>query len=154
MPSRSYIAYSMYEWCYDAVMQVAAISEARTKIKSLFDAAEAGLPVSMSRSEARVALVDAERLRYVLGRLMPPAEAFHEAGSWWVLLRGLGLYGDGASLDEAVDDAVCALREYAEDWVDHLHADRGHGGRWGLVQFVSLSSDQQLRDWLLGGSAD
>jgi hypothetical protein len=43
---------------------------------------------------------------------------------------------------------VAALREYAEDWADHLRHASNHEKNWGLVQIIDLSSDEELRDWL------
>jgi hypothetical protein len=43
-----------------------------------------------------------------------------------------------------------ALREYAEDWQDHLLHAANHRENWGLVQLITLSSDEQLREWLTG----
>ena len=63
---------------------------------------------------------------------------------------GLPLLAEGDSVSDAVDDAVAVLREYAEDWVDHLGSAPNHADNWGLVQLVSLSSDEQLREWLVG----
>ncbi|MCW2642256.1 MAG: hypothetical protein JWP76_4562 [Dactylosporangium sp.] len=57
---------------------------------------------------------------------------------------------DGATFDEAIDDLIDALREYAEDWQDRLLDAPNHGNNWGLVQLISLSDDEQLRDWLVG----
>jgi hypothetical protein len=54
--------------------------------------------------------------------------------------------------DIAIDEMVDALREYAEDWHDHLLDAPHHDESWGLVQLISLSDDQQLRDWLVGSA--
>ena len=40
--------------------------------------------------------------------------------------------------------------EYAEDWQDRLLDAPNHVGNWGLVQLISLSDDNQLREWLVG----
>jgi hypothetical protein len=42
------------------------------------------------------------------------------------------------------------LRDYAHDWQDHLLNAPNHRGNWGLVQLISLSDDEQLREWLVG----
>jgi hypothetical protein len=47
---------------------------------------------------------------------------------------------------------VDALREYADDWQERLLESPNHRENWGLVQLVSLSSDEQLRDWIVGAS--
>ena len=45
---------------------------------------------------------------------------------------------------------VDALREYAQDWQDHLLTAVNHRDNWGLVQLISLSDDEKLREWLVG----
>jgi hypothetical protein len=45
---------------------------------------------------------------------------------------------------------IDALREYADDWQDHLYNVPNHADNWGLVHLIALSSDDQLREWLTG----
>ena len=65
-------------------------------------------------------------------------------------IPGLPVAADGETFDEAITEMVAALREYAEDWQDHLLHAPNHRDNWGLMQMISLSSDDQLRDWLTG----
>lgn len=126
-------------------------SAARPKLKELLDAAAAGRPATIRRDATHAAVVDAERLRHALGRLVPSrAEVVAEAGGWSAMLPGLPVAADGNSFDEAIDDLVTALRQYADDWNDHLLTAPNHSENWGLVQLVELSSDAQLREWVLG----
>ncbi|MFL6121170.1 hypothetical protein [Actinophytocola sp.] len=69
---------------------------------------------------------------------------------WFVSMPGLPVAADGASFDEAIDEMIDALREYAEDWQERLLDAPNHRDNWGLVQLISISDDEQLRDWLLG----
>jgi hypothetical protein len=69
-----------------------------------------------------------------------------------VFIPGLPVAADGATFDEAVDEMVEALREYAQDWQDRLLHAPNHRENWGLVQLISLSDDGQLREWLAGPS--
>jgi len=62
----------------------------------------------------------------------------------------LPVAADGGTFEEAITDMVAALREYAEDWQDHLLHASNHRDNWGLVQMISLSSDEQLGKWLTG----
>lgn len=125
------------------------VSEARAHFSALIDAAEAGVPATVRRDKRRAAVVDADRLRHFLVSVYPArAEVFAEGGGWSVLLRGLPIAADGESFDEALDETVSALREYAEDWADHLRHAPNHEQNWGLVQIIDLSSDEELRDWL------
>lgn len=125
------------------------VSEGRKHFSDLIDAAEAGLPATVRRNTVRAAVVDAERLRRVLTTVRPAhAQAVAEAGGWSIMLPGLPIAADGETFGEALDEMVAALREYAEDWADHLRHAPNHEQNWGLVQIIDLSSDAQLKDWL------
>jgi predicted RNase H-like HicB family nuclease len=127
------------------------LTEARTHFKDLLDAAESGRPASVRRDRFRGAVLDADRLRHFLAVLLPvSAEMVHEGGGWSIFLPGLPIAADGATVNEAVDEMVLALREYAEDWADHLLHAPNHRDNWGLVQFIALSSDDQMKGWLTG----
>jgi predicted RNase H-like HicB family nuclease len=124
--------------------------EAREHFKEMLDAADGGRPATVARGARRVAAVDADRLVHFLISVRPSgAVAVAENDAWSVFIPGLPVAADGATLDEAVEELVEALRDYAEDWVDRLHAAPNHADNWGLVQIVGLASDEQLRDWLL-----
>lgn len=126
-------------------------SHARTHLKDLLDAAAAGHPATVRRDSETVAVVDAERLRYALSQLRPSeAVVIAEAGGWSAFLPKLPISAEGDTFDEAVSDLVSALREYADDWNDHLLTAPNHRENWGLVQLVDLSTDEQLREWVLG----
>lgn len=126
-------------------------TEARTHLKDLLDAAERGRVATVQRDAHTTALVDRERLRHFLAVVRPSgAQLVAEEGGWSIFIPGLPLAADGATVDEAVDEMIGALREYAEDWQDRLLDAPNHAGNWGLVQLVSLSDDDQLRDWLVG----
>jgi predicted RNase H-like HicB family nuclease len=125
------------------------VTEARAHFSALIDAAEAGVPATVRRDKRRAAVVDADRLRHFLVNVHPAqAEVVAEAGGWSVLLPGLPVAADGETFDEALDEMVSVLREYAEDWADHLRHASNHEQNWGLVQLIDLSSDEQLKDWL------
>lgn len=126
-------------------------TEARRHFKALLDAAEQGRVATVRRDSVRAAVVDGERLRHHLATVTPTrAQVVHEAGGWSVFIPGLPIAADGATFDEALTEMVDALREYAEDWQDHLLDAPNHRDNWGLVQLISLSDDEQLRDWLVG----
>jgi predicted RNase H-like HicB family nuclease len=128
-------------------------TEARTHLKDLLDAASEGRVATVQRDTGRAAVVDVERLRRYLSLVCPSkAEVVAEAGSWSVFLPGLPLAADGTTFDEAVEEMVVALREYAEDWQDRLRMAPNHQDNWGLVQLIALSDDQQLQDWLVGAA--
>lgn len=128
-------------------------TDARNNLKSLLDAAENGQVATVRRESATTAVLDAARLRYFLASVVPSrAQVVQEVGGWSVFLPDLPVAADGATFDEAVDEMVEALREYAQDWQDRLLHAPNHRENWGLVQLISLSDDDQLREWLVGSS--
>jgi hypothetical protein len=128
-------------------------TDARAHLKDLLDAAEKGRVATVRRDSATTAVVDVERLRHFLAARIPSrAEVLAEAGGWSVFISGLPVAADGATFDAALDEMVDALREYADDWQERLLESPNHRENWGLVQLVSLSSDEQLRDWIVGAS--
>lgn len=128
-------------------------STARQHLKAVLDAAQAGLVTTVARDTQQYVVVPAEQLREQLAALRPSqAHVVAEGGGWAVVLPGLPVHGDGASFDEALDDAIIALREYAEDWNERLRLTPNHAPHRSVVALIELSDDVQLRDWLLGGT--
>ena len=126
-------------------------TEARAHLKDLLDAAERGRVATVRRDSARTAVVDVERLRYFLASIVPSrAQVVSEGGGWSVFIPGLPVAADGGTFDEAITEMIDALREYAEDWQERLLDAPNHRDNWGLVQLISYSNDDQLRDWLVG----
>lgn len=126
-------------------------SEARAHLKDLMDAATRGRLATMRRDTEHAAVVDAERLRYFLAALVRSrAEVVAEDGGWSVFIPGVPVAADGSSFEQAIDEMIDALREYAADWQDHLLDAPNHRDNWGLVQLIGLSDDDQLREWLRG----
>lgn len=137
-----------------SAVHFASYSEARAKLKDLLDAAGRGRTATVQRDDKTAAVVDGERLRYFLARGAPSqAQVVAEDGGWSVFIPGLPLAADGATFDEAIDEMIDTLREYAEDWQDHLLDAPNHRDNWGLVQLIELSTDEQLREWLVGRSS-
>jgi predicted RNase H-like HicB family nuclease len=126
-------------------------TDARAHLKDLLDAAERGRVATVRRDAGRTAVVDVERLRTSLATLSPSrAQVVAEGGGWSVFIPGLPVAADGATFEEAIVEMIDALREYAEDWQERLLDAPNHRNNWGLVQLISLSTDDQLRDWLVG----
>lgn len=124
--------------------------EAREHFKDLLDAADEGRPAMVTRDERRVAAVDADRLVYFLTRAQPSGvQAVVDGDGWSIFLPGLPVAADGATIEEAVEEMIDALRDYAEAWAERLRLAPNHEDNWGLVQIVTLASDEQLRNWLL-----
>ena len=128
-------------------------TDARAHLKDLLDAAEQGRVATVRRDSATTAVVDVERLRHFLASIIPSqVQVVAEAGGWSVFIPGLPVAADGSSFDEAIAEMVDALREYAEDWQQRLLDAPNHRDNWGLVQLISFSDDEQLRDWLVGAT--
>jgi hypothetical protein len=126
-------------------------TDARAHLKDLLDAAERGRVATVRRDAGRIAIVDVERLRSSLATLRPSrAQVVPEAGGWSVFIPGLPIAADGATFDKAVVEMIDALRDYADDWQERLLDAPNHRNNWALVQLISLSTDDQLRDWLVG----
>lgn len=135
-----------------AIVEYPNVASARANFKDLVDAAVAGVPSHLHRDSQDIALVDADRLRYFLGHITSSADVVAEAGGWSVLIPGVPVAADGGTFDEAISEMIVALREYAEDWSDHLRLAPNHRDHWGLVQLIGLSSDEQLTEWLTGAA--
>jgi prevent-host-death family protein len=128
-------------------------TEARAHLKEVLDAAEDGQLVTVRRDASKAAVIDAERLRHFLAACVPSsAQVVHEGGGWSAFIPGLPVAADGATFEEAIDELVDAIREYAEDWHDRLQHAPNHRDNWGVVQLVGLSDDSQLRTWLRGSA--
>ncbi len=156
LPCSTYLTYVAYVDMLDAVTVLTfdSYSEARDHLKEVLDTADRGEPVVVRRQGHAAAVVNVERLRDLLIHRCPPdARVVPEAGGWSILLPGLPIAADGSTLDQALDEMVLALREYAADWCDHLKDAPNHRENWGLVQMVSLSDDAQIKEWLAGPSA-
>jgi antitoxin (DNA-binding transcriptional repressor) of toxin-antitoxin stability system len=124
--------------------------EAREHFKDLLDAAVDGRPALISRDQRRVAAVDADRFAHFLMSVRPSgAQAVAENDGWSIFIPGTPVAAEGDTLDDAVDEMIDALRDYAEAWSERLRLAANHADNWGLVQIVAIASDEQLRDWLL-----
>jgi hypothetical protein len=120
----------------------------------MLDAASEGRAATVRREADVIAMVAADDLRRALAPLAPHPAVVEEDGTWSVLFPGYPLAAEGGSFQEAIDDTITVLREYAEDWVDHLRNAPNHSANWGFVQFIQLSSDDELWAWLNGYSVE
>lgn len=134
-----------------SIMHYDSYTEARAHLKDLLDAAERGRVATVRRDAATTAVVDVDRLRSSLASLSTSrAQVVAEADGWSAFIPGLPIAADGATFDEAISEMIVAMREYAEDWQERLLDAPNHRDNWALVQLISLSNDDQLRDWLIG----
>ncbi|TLP62026.1 type II toxin-antitoxin system HicB family antitoxin [Microbispora triticiradicis] len=128
---------------------LAGYREALARLGELLDAAERGRSATVRCGDRTVAVVD----RHALARIYPSkVQVVAEESGWSAFIPGLPVAADGSTFDEAIGELLDALREYAEDWQDHLSDAPDHRDNWGLMQMICLSSDAQLRQWLVGVS--
>jgi sugar phosphate isomerase/epimerase len=126
-------------------------TEARRNLRGVLDAAHTGLITTVTRDDERFVVSTADARGAELRYLLPSrAVAVAEGGGWAVFIPGLPAHGDAETFDDAVDDLVAALRDYAEAWNDRLHSAPDHARHRAMVELVELSDDQQLREWLVG----
>ena len=129
-------------------------SQARDNLKAILDTAESGRLATISRDGATSAMVSAERLRtYLAVTVTPNVQAAHEDGAWALFIPGLPIGVEATEFDDALTDLVDALRDYADDWVDHLYLAPNHTDNWGIVNLILLSDDDALRHWAVGDQA-
>lgn len=130
-------------------------TSARTNLRGVLDAAHAGLVTTVVRDGERYVVLTAGALREQLSQLLPSrAVVVAEGGGWSAIVPGVPAHGDAPTFEEAIADLILALREYAEDWNEDLHAAPNHRQHRAMVELVELSSEEQLRDWLLHSAAD
>lgn len=125
-------------------------TDGRAHLKDLLDAAGQGRVATVRRDAHLAAVVDAARLKRFLASIIPGVEVVHEDEGWSAFFPGLPVAADGATFEEAIDELIEALREYAQDWHQHLLHAPNHQNNWGLVQLITLSSDDELRAWVTG----
>jgi len=125
------------------------VRTARDNFKALLDASDASRPAVVTRDNRRTAMVDADQLLNFLMAVRPAGvQAVAENSGWSLFMPGLPVAAEGNTMDEATDELIAALHDYAEAWVERLRHAQNHAGNWGLVQIVSLASDEQLREWI------
>ena len=128
----------------------ASYSEARTHLRDVLDAAQSGRVTTVARDRDRFAVVNAEVLKSQLAELLQSeAVVTAEGGGWSAFIPGTSLSAEGASFDDAIDDLVVAMREYAADWNDRLFTAPNHRSQWALVMLTELSTDDELKNWIL-----
>lgn len=68
-----------------------------------------------------------------------------EAGRFWIAFPGMPFHSEGLTEAAAIDDAVDALRTYADYWSDHLYKFPDHAKNFWLVEWTDVSSDDDIR---------
>jgi hypothetical protein len=107
-----------------------------------------GGAVQLRQGDAALAVVDARRLRRFLAEHLPANVQWgREKDTETAVVPVLNLAAEGTP-HEVKEQLLSGLREYAEDWLDRLHAAPNHAGNWPWVQLIQLSTDSQLWRWL------
>ena len=134
-----------------SVTRYESMVRARENFANMLSVAEAGDVAVVTRSGKDSALVELGRFRWMLSRIITAHEAqvVHENGKWVAFLPGLPLAVEEDDFDSAVAALIEAIREYAADWQTHLYAAVNHRQNREFVQFVELSTDAQLKEWLV-----
>ena len=84
---------------------------------------------------------------------MAPVQIVRDGYGWSAFIAGVPVAADGATYAEALIELVDALREYATDWNHHLRHAANHKDNRAFVELVSLSDDDQLKEWLASAAA-
>jgi hypothetical protein len=134
--------------------QAPTATEVRAAWATTLNAAADRRPVVFHRGEQNFALLSASLLRDVLRRAVPAPEVVAEDDGWTVLLPGHPVAADAMTLDDALRDFVCGLRDYADAWNERLHRTPNHQHAAALVHHVVISDDDELLAWARGSHDD
>lgn len=126
--------------------------DARDHWKQLIDVAEAGGVAVVRRGTSgegrRTAVVDLEVLDRGLAQIAPfNVQVSRSDSQFSMWIEGVPVHGAGKSMEEAEDELLDALVDYALDWVDRLHVAPNHEANGDLVRRVMLhaADGEELR---------
>lgn len=126
-------------------------TEARKHLKDLLDTASNGRVVVLERSGEQLSVIQSDVLRGLLVRsISVRPEMVHEDGAWAIFVPGMPIAAEAEDIDAAVDELIVAIGEYAEDWHARLRFAPNHQAHVAFVQFIDISTDQQIREWIIG----
>jgi hypothetical protein len=125
------------------------LAEARKMLSALLAWVSSGrgnLIVIEPRGKRAAVLVDAEEHAGLLAKAFPFApEVFFHDDSVAIWLPELAVFGEGVNLDEAKEDLVDAVLDYAESWYsDNLRAAPLHAERAGWLQRIRLAGPDRV----------
>lgn len=127
-------------------------SQARAHLKDILDTTAHGGTVTVARGDELTAVIPAEPFRQFLYRTTSPrVRLLPEGGRVVLLMEGRPFAAEGVDVQDALDDLLDSLVEYAEDWEGELQYAPNHEKAWALVQLVKLCTREQLRDWIENG---
>jgi antitoxin of RelE/RelB toxin-antitoxin system len=122
-----------------------AFSEARSKLKHVYDDVERGNVAVIERRGSKPAVVwDRDDLAALLAERFPmdPQVSFDD-GSVAMWLPNLPVHAEGASFDEAAEVLIDALGDYAELWEDQLRHAPNHKAKRGWILQVQLCGNDR-----------
>lgn len=127
------------------------LTEARNHLPEIVDEAEDGLPVSFERRGVGFVVASKDLYVRALGRNLPPPEVYAEDDLWTIVLPETPIAAEAGVFEEAIMDFIAALREYAEDWIEHpfIRNAPNHRDNAPLVHLIRLLGDDELRAWVL-----
>ena len=117
--------------------------DGRQHWKDLLDIAVSG-GVAVVRRRSPVVLVDRDVLDEALAATHPfnVQVSFSDGGvAMWI--DGLSVHGYGSDLHEAEEELLDSLLDYAESWVEDLHAAPNHRENAGIVRRVLAFVDDR-----------
>jgi hypothetical protein len=125
------------------------LADARKMLSALLAWVSSGsgnVVVIEPRGKRAAVLVDAEEQAQVLARAFPfSPEVFFHDDSVAVWLPELAVFGQGETLDEAKEDLVDAVLDYADSWYDeNLRAAPMHAARAGWLQRIRLAGPDRV----------
>ena len=135
------------------LLEYPKITDARAAISEIYSTVERHLVVRIMREgDAPVAVIRRDDLKEALQALSPldPQVRFSKNGTVSMWIEGLPISSQGSSFDEAGEELIKALRDYAQTWVEELKNYPNHKERWGVANLVLLSDDDELREFLFG----
>lgn len=102
--------------------------------------------VSRHRGKERMVLMQVDDLARILGSFGFDLELVEDSGEVTAILPTLGVLGFGRSRDEAIDDLLVELREYAVDYFEragfYAATDRAGHAPW-LLRFALTPASEQ-----------
>lgn len=127
-------------------------SEARSSMSEVLNRARrAHTPVIERGAELYAVTEKGSLLSFLKHTVQARPQVLLEDGAYVLLVPGLPFASEATTIDEAVDNLILDLREYAVDWKDVFSAAPNHAENWGLVTLVSLLNDAELKEWLVEG---
>lgn len=137
------------------LLEFTKITDARASMREIYDSAERHMAAVVRReNDPPVAVIRSDDLKRALRALCPidPQVRVAPGGQVSMWIEGMPIAGEGADFEAAGNDLIDSLRAYSVTWVDDLHQFSNHQQRWGLVNLVLLSDDEELRVHLFGES--